>query len=185
LKVWRNLVDISDISKLSREIYFFSVILLKLMNDRNFNFLDPGKLVHRDLELILIKTISPETNPIDFVPVYKFEMRQAGTAQKLGKFSFRVANTEDIILYAGHFGYDVIDKYRGHKYAARSCQLLFPLARKYEINPLWITCNPDNLASRRTCEIAGGQLIEVIDLPADNDQYQDGDRQKCRYRFNL
>lgn len=155
------------------------------MNYQNFKFYRPGKLIDRDLELILIETIAPEVNPIDFIPVYKFEMRQAQTAEKLGQFSFRVANTEDIILYAGHFGYDVIERYRGQRYAARSCQLLFPLAIKHGINPIWITCNPDNLASRRTCEIAGGKLIEVVDLPADNDQYQDGDRQKCRYCFDL
>lgn len=155
------------------------------MSCQNFTFYDPGKLVDRSLELVLIKTISPEVNPIDFIPVYKFEMRQAGTAKKLGKFNFRVANTEDIILYAGHFGYDVIEKHRGHRYAARSCQLLFPLAKKHQINPLWITCNPDNFASRRTCEIAGGKLIEIVALPIDNDQYQEGDRYKCRYRFDL
>lgn len=39
--------------------------------------------------------------------------------------------------------------------------------------------------SRRTCEIAGGKLIEIVDLPKDNDQYLEGDRQKCRYRFDL
>ena len=155
------------------------------MKDRNFTFYVPGKLIDRDLELILIKTIPPETNPIDFVPVYKFEMRHTGTVKKLGDFNFRVANTEDIILYAGHFGYSVVEKYRGHRYAARSCQLLFPLAIKHRVNPIWITCNPDNLASRRTCEVAGGKLIEVIDLPTDNDQYLDGNRQKCRYRFDL
>ncbi|MEM8675585.1 MAG: GNAT family N-acetyltransferase [Cyanobacteria bacterium P01_G01_bin.67] len=153
--------------------------------DSSFTFYNPGKLVDNDLELILIKTISPETNPIDFVPVYKFKMILSGTGEKLGNFNFRVENTEDIILYAGHFGYGVLEKYRGHRYAARGCQLLFPLAIKHRINPIWITCNPDNLASRRTCEVAGGKLVEVIDLPIDNDQYQDGDRQKCRYRFDL
>ncbi|MEL6440452.1 MAG: hypothetical protein AAFQ80_14485 [Cyanobacteria bacterium J06621_8] len=43
----------------------------------------------------------------------------------------------------------------------------------------------DDLASRRTCEILGGKLIEIIDLPPDNDQYLDGDLQKCRYRLDL
>ena len=155
------------------------------MSDRNFTFYNPGKLIDRDLELVLTKTIPPEQNSPDYIPVYKFEMRQVGTVKKLGRLNFRVANTEDIILYAGHFGYNVAEEYRGHRYAARSCQLLFPLAIKHGINPLWITCNPDKIASRRTCEIAGGKLIEVVDLPPDNDQYQDGERQKCRYRFDL
>ena len=154
------------------------------MSDRTFAFYNPGTLIDRDLELTLVETIPPETNPVAPVPVYNFAMR-AKTAERLGRISFRVANTEDIILYAGHFGYDVVEEYRGHRYAARSCRLLFPLARKHNINPLWITCNPDNYASRRTCELAGGKLIEIVDLPPDNDQYLDGDRQKCRYRFDL
>ena len=155
------------------------------MSDRHFVFHNPDRLIDRDLELILTETIPPETNLVAPVPVYNFEMRKLVTAEKVGRISFRVANTEDIILYAGHFGYDVVEEYRGHRYAARSCRLLFPLALKHNINPLWITCNPDNFASRRTCEIVGGKLIEVVNLPPDNDQYQDGDRQKCRYRFDL
>jgi len=53
------------------------------------------------------------------------------------------------------------------------------------LNPLWITCNPDNLASRKTCEIAGGVMMEIVDLPEHNIMYKQGERQKCRYRFDL
>jgi tagatose 1,6-diphosphate aldolase len=60
-----------------------------------------------------------------------------------------------------------------------------PLARHYSLNPLWITCNPDNYASRRTCELAGATFIEIVDLPEDTDMYQMGERQKCRYRLDL
>jgi len=49
----------------------------------------------------------------------------------------------------------------------------------------WITCNPDNAASRRTCELAGAVLVEIVDLPEDIDMYQEGERQKCRYRLEL
>ena len=53
------------------------------------------------------------------------------------------------------------------------------------MNELWITCNPENAASRRTCEIARGKLIETVDLPQHNEQYNRGERRKCRYRFDL
>ena len=46
---------------------------------------------------------------------------------------------------------------------------------------LWITCNPDNLASRRTCELAGAEFMGIVDLPPDSDMYLEGERQKCRY----
>lgn len=155
------------------------------MNYHNFTFYNPGKPIENNLELVLIKTISAEENEVDPIPVYKFEMRIVGKEHKIGRIDFRVGNTTNLIMYAGHFGYDVAQEYRGNRYAAKSCQLLFPLAKKHQINPLWITCNPDNIASRRTCEIAGGKLMEIIELPPDNDQYQKGDRKKCRYRFDL
>jgi predicted acetyltransferase len=50
---------------------------------------------------------------------------------------------------------------------------------------VWITCNPENVASRRTCELAGGQLIDIVDLPPETDMFKEGERQKCRYRFAL
>lgn len=53
------------------------------------------------------------------------------------------------------------------------------------MNPLWITCNPENISSWKTCELAGGKLIEIVDLPEHNDQHQRGERKKCMYRFDL
>ncbi len=102
----------------------------------DFIFRNPGKLVDNNLELILTKKISPEVNKIDPVSVYKFEMRLAGTMGNIGYLNFRVDNTRDLIMYAGHFGYGVAKQYRGNRYAARSCQLLFPLAKKHKINPV-------------------------------------------------
>lgn len=64
--------------------------------------------------------------------------------------------------------------------------MLFDLARKHGMDYLYITCNPENIASRKTCEFAGGVLESIIDLPTDNDMYMyDGERRKCIYRFNL
>lgn len=51
------------------------------------------------------------------------------------------------------------------------------------MSELWITCNPDNRASRRTCELAGAALMEIVDLPSNSDMYLEGDRQKYRYRL--
>jgi tagatose 1,6-diphosphate aldolase len=60
-----------------------------------------------------------------------------------------------------------------------------PLLKTHGINPLWITCNPDNMPSRRTCEILGAELIEIVDLPTDTEMYRYGERRKCRYRLEL
>jgi tagatose 1,6-diphosphate aldolase len=94
-----------------------------------------------------------------------------------------VGSTPHIELYAGHIGYAVHDIHRGHRYAARSVRLLIPYARRLGIEPLWITCDPENLASRRTLEIAGAQFVEIVDVPADCIIYQSGHPRKCRYRI--
>ncbi len=149
-----------------------------------YNFREPGELADGELRLVLVKTLPPDPDK-ELVPAYEFEMRHSGTDEKLGHINLRISNTDKIVKYGGHIGYDVHPEHRGHHYAARSCQLLFALVRLHGLSTLWVTCNPDNLASRRTCEIAGGAFVEIIDLPEDNDQYQAGERQKCRYRFDL
>jgi len=149
-----------------------------------FVFFTPGTLRDGDLELRLRHTAAPD-DELGWVPAYMFDMFRKGFEGRIGAIDLRIGNTPGIVLYGGHIGYSVNEEHRGHRYAARAVRLLFPLARRHEINPLWITCNPDNWASRRTCELAGGELVEIVDLPPDNDMYIDGERWKCRYRFNL
>lgn len=49
----------------------------------------------------------------------------------------------------------------------------------------YITCNPDNYASRKTCEYARGKLIETVELPEGNDMRDSGKSEKCIYKFIL
>ena len=148
------------------------------------DFADPGKLIDGELELVLMGTY-PGNPTGNSVSIYKFKMRLVGKMDEVGQIELRVGNTPHIITYAGHIGYRVHARYRGHRYAARACQLLYPLARRHGLNPLWITCNPDNIPSVRTCEILGAKFIEIIDLPKNTGMYKSGDRQKCRYRLAL
>jgi tagatose 1,6-diphosphate aldolase len=148
-----------------------------------FEFRDPGKLVDGELELVLVQEY-PGDDARGLVPAYWFEMRLAGTDERIGSITLRVGDTDHIVMYAGHVGYEVAPGHRGHRYAARALRLLFPLARSHELGPVWITCNPDNVASRRTCELAGGELVEVVDLPKRSDMYRRGERRKYRYRLD-
>jgi len=149
----------------------------------DFKFLDPGKLIDNNLELILIEKI-PANEKKDYVPMYVFKMRNVQSEEEMGYINLRIGNNEKI-KYGGNIGYGVHEKHRGNRYAARSVKLLSSLAKKHGINPFWITCNPENTASRRTCELAGGKLIEIADLPKHDDQYKRGERRKCRYRFDV
>jgi len=149
-----------------------------------FRFRHVGSLVDGDLELVLVDEY-PGDRDKGYLPAYKFKMTLVGTSQDVGLIELRVGSTDALVRYGGHVGYGVAPAHRGHHYAARACRLLFPLARSHGLNPLWITCNPGNLASRRTCELAGAELVEILDLPKDTDLAKRGEVQKCRYRIVL
>jgi predicted acetyltransferase len=87
------------------------------------------------------------------------------------------------VRYGGQIGYGVHESFRGNHYAAKACLLLKSVAKQYGMDVLWITCNPDNWPSRKTCESIGATLVEIVNVPENNDMYQRGEKQKCRYRW--
>ena len=146
-----------------------------------FTFHDPGNLIDHDLELVLIET-RLDDSMLEQVPAYRFEMRSVNQNILVGNIDLRIGNSQYLLMYAGHIGYGVEPQHRGHRYAARSCRLILPLAKSHNISPIWITCNPDNISSRKTCEILGAEFVETVALPKEIDMYTMGERFKCRYR---
>ena len=149
-----------------------------------FEFFDPGELRDGDLLLRLVATL-PADPVKGWVPFYVFHILSAATGERTGEIHLRIGNTAHMRLYGGHVAYGVRQEYRGRHFAARALRLLIPLARRHCLHELWITCNPDNIASRRTCELSGAEFVEIVDLPEHTDMYQEGERQKCRYRLDL
>ena len=88
-------------------------------------------------------------------------------------------STHAIERYAGHLGLRGVPAFRGNRLAERSCRLILPLARRHGFHELWITCNPDNWPSRRTCERLGAELIDTVDVPRDSDVFAPGSERKC------
>ncbi len=146
--------------------------------------LDPGPLVDGDLTLVLAQYL-PGRPAQGFVPSYRFLMRRAGDGAQMGEVDLRIGLTERLRAYGGNVGYYVDPAFRGHRYASRSVRLLFALARAHGMEELWITCAPENVASRRTCELAGGVLVDIVPLPADADHLEPGRTMTCRYRVDL
>lgn len=129
------------------------------------------------------------------VPAYHFWMRIDPRHPNLaaapldmhivGGIGLRIGTNGELELYSGHIGYHVYPAARGRHYAERAARLLLPLAKRHGVSPLWITTNPDNFASRRTCERLGATLVDVVDIPANHPFRQRGETQKCRYRLDL
>lgn len=141
----------------------------------------PLELRHGDLELRLVDY---SVHPFHRVPTYSFHMVGISHGMQMGQINLRIGSTPHVERYAGHIGYGVQPEHRGHHYAARSVKLLLPLARRLELDPIWITCDPENVASRRSLELAGAQFVEIVDVPADcGIRKYGGKPRKCRYRL--
>ena len=146
-------------------------------------FLDTDFLESNEIKLLLEKTT--EADPVkNYVPAYHFLIcDRQGTV--MGHCALRIGYN-DSLYYVGHIGYSIYEEYRGNHYAAKACKLLFLLAKKHGMSYLYITCNPDNLSSRRICEYLQGEFLGVADLPEDNDmRINKGKTQMCIFKFNL
>jgi tagatose 1,6-diphosphate aldolase len=139
-------------------------------------------LVDGDLRLQFVKM---ELHPLHRVQACHFQMVHSETGVEMGGINLRIGSTPHIERYAGHVGYTVLPEYRGHRYAARSVRLLVPIARRFELAVIWITCDPENANSRRSAELAGAEFVEIVDVPEDCIIHRSGHPRKCRYRLDL
>lgn len=146
-------------------------------------FFDTVFLKTDEIYLKLIKTSNgnPKKN---WVPAYHFKICLLQDGTEVGNCDLRVGHNKNT-YYGGNIGYGVYELYRGNHYAGKAWLLLFRLAKLHGMECLYISCNPDNYASRKTCEYAGGVLKTIIYLPEDNDMYLEGEKQKCIYYFSL
>lgn len=149
-----------------------------------FQFFDPGDLSDGVVRLRLVEKL-PADLLKGWVPYYVFHIYSADTNERAGEIRVRIGDTHYMRLYGGHIGYGVRPEYRGRRFAARALRLILPIAARHGLSELWITCNPENVASRRTCEASGAEFIDIVDLPPDTNMYQRGERQMCRYRLSL
>ena len=90
-----------------------------------------------------------------------------------------------MIRYAGQVGYVVEPAHRGHRYAERACRLIMPLAKRHGMDSLWITCQPDNMASRRTLERLGAECVGIFDVPPAYPLDAGAERRKMCFRLAL
>ena len=136
----------------------------------SFKFLEPGRLVDRDLELVLIERMPAQPSRL-FVPSYEFEMRKVGEGNGVGLIRLRIG-TENQVRYAGHIGYEVDPPHRGQHFAARSTLLILPLARAHRLPEVWLTVDPSNTASRKTCHWLGAEFIETVEIPQEHNMFE-------------
>jgi predicted acetyltransferase len=160
-----------------------SVPLVEQVED--IEFVTPGQLIDGDLTLRLAGT-TPADHERGFDPAYQFEMVAATSAVVMGTINLRVGHSQHLRLYRGHIGFGVLEPFRGHRLALRSCRLLAGLAHHHSLLPVWLTCDERNLASQRTLEALGAEFVEIRRMPPHHSYiayYPPAARTKRRYRW--
>ena len=89
-------------------------------------------------------------------------------------------------FYWGNVGYEIFKKYQGNKYSYYACILVFKYAKNvYNIDELYITCNPENKASKYILKMLKGEYLGVFDVPINHELYEKGERKKCVYKYTM
>ena len=146
-------------------------------------FKDTSFLYDDEIKLVL-ERVEDANVERGWVPAYYFAICNHNGV-KMGTCDLRIGHNDNS-YYGGNIGYSIDEEYRGHHYAGKACLLLFKLARLHDLGYLYITCDPENLASRKTCEYVGAEFLGVKELPLDNEMRVNlGDTEKCIFRFTL
>ena len=145
-------------------------------------FFNTDFLKDYEIFLKLDKTLNADEKK-QCLPAYYFKICKVDGTE-IGKCDLRIGHNLNT-YYGGNIGYTINPEYRGNHFASKACLLLFKLAKKHDMKYIIITCNPDNIASRKTCQHAGGTLEKIIDLPIDNEMYLQGSKEKFIYKFLL
>ena len=79
----------------------------------------------------------------------------------LGRISLRHELTEPLLEWGGHIGYVVRPSARGRGHATAALAGMLEVCRRRGTDPVLVTCDVDNVASRRTIERAGGRYEDT------------------------
>ncbi|MBC86948.1 MAG: GNAT family N-acetyltransferase [Bdellovibrionaceae bacterium] len=98
----------------------------------------------------------------------------------VGRSSIRHELNDSLLKVGGHVGYGVAPIYRNKGYATEILRLSLDYVKTHlpQIERVLVTCNENNLASKKTIENNNGQLENKIPYPEENTN-------KLRYWIDL
>ena len=80
----------------------------------------------------------------------------------VGIIDYRHPLTPFLLQYGGNIGYSILPSERRKGYASEMLALLLPVCRDFGEEKVLLTCDGDNVASRRTIEKNGGVLENEV-----------------------
>ncbi len=118
----------------------------------------------------------------ELLPFYYYDIYIGDIA--VGKISVRIGNNYHS-YYNGNIGYEIDKEYRGNNYSLKACKLMLQIAKAHGMNELILTCDESNVASYKTIEKLGADLIEIVKPPKDYFAYREDMEKQRIYKLCL
>ncbi|OFI49329.1 hypothetical protein BG261_01740 [Floricoccus tropicus] len=112
--------------------------------------------------------------PDNLVPAIQYYAIRESDDKLIGLINLRLELNDYLLNFGGHIGYSVLPSERKKGYAKEMLGLVVDEARKEGLSKVLITCDENNIGSRKTIEANGGVLEDVRYDPHDNEN-------TCRY----
>ena len=98
-----------------------------------------------------------------YVPSEVFLALRTEDDKVVGIMDFRHFLSPFLLMYGGHVGYSVHPLERRKGYATQMLHLILPICKQFGENKVLLTCDQDNIASRRTILKNGGVLEDTVE----------------------
>lgn len=140
-------------------------------------------LKDEEITIKLFKVMPPVPSK-GYFPAYKYNIYLNKDNSLVGFIDLRIGYNENV-FYGGHIGYGIDKLYRGNAYAKKASKLLLEVAKKHQMDILFISADVNNIASRKTIENLDFETLGVFSLPPYNEMYLLGDKKKVIYMKSL
>lgn len=147
-----------------------------------FNFTDKFDTIEKG-DLIL-KITQKYPGDEEMLPFYYYDIIDKPSGETAGKISVRIGNNFHS-YYNGHIGYEVFEGHRGRGIAAKACKIVLDVARFHGMTSIYLTCGESNIASKKTIEHLGADLIECVSVPKEYFAWHEGMGKQLIYRLVL
>lgn len=132
-----------------------------------------------NMELVLFLDVQDDL-PDGFLPYKIYSIMENNI--EVGRLVLREGDDEQR-YYDGHIGYTIDEEYRGHSYAYQACLLLKDVC---DYDHYIITCDPQNMASKKTIEKLGARFIEIKAIPKHlKKHFNKDEKEKCIYIWEV
>lgn len=96
----------------------------------------------------------------------------------IGRLSLRYELNENLLKVGGHIGYEIRPSKRRQGYGTEILRLGLEKARELDLHKVLVTCDEDNIGSKKIIEHNGGKLENAIEIEGDPVK-------KLRYWINI